>query len=62
MYACICHAVSERTVEVAVLAGADTIEALGDATGAGTGCGCCHDELQEVIDRAGRPLLRLYAS
>ena len=59
MYACICHAVSETDVELAVLGGADTIEAIGEATGAGTGCGSCHNELQDVLDRVRCPLLEL---
>ena len=59
MYACICHAVSTATVEYAVLGGATSVAEVGQATGAGTGCGSCHDVLGGVIDRIGCPLLAL---
>jgi bacterioferritin-associated ferredoxin len=49
VFACICHAVSDRQVVDAVDSGATTVEAIGNATGAGTGCGTCHDTLQELI-------------
>lgn len=45
MYACICHAVSERELAHVIAAGADTPEAVGRACGAGTGCGSCLDRI-----------------
>ncbi len=59
MYACLCHAVTVEQVELAVLAGADTVEEIGEATLAGTGCGCCHSRLRGVIERVqlGMPAL-----
>jgi bacterioferritin-associated ferredoxin len=59
MYACICRAVSTTSVEYAVLGGAASVEQVGEATGAGTGCGSCHDVLGAVIDRIGCPLMAL---
>lgn len=50
MFACICHAVSDHQVVDAVDAGATTIEAVGDATKAGTTCGSCHDTLEDLIE------------
>ena len=50
MFACICHAVSDHQVVDAVDAGATTIEAVGDATKAGTTCGTCHDTLEDLIE------------
>lgn len=41
MYVCICYAVTDRQVDAAIVAGADTPDAVGERTGAGTGCGGC---------------------
>jgi bacterioferritin-associated ferredoxin len=30
--------------------GLQTVEEVGDATEAGTVCGACHDEIQEILD------------
>ncbi len=49
MFACICHAVSDRQVVDAVDGGATTVAAIGDVTHAGTGCGTCHETLEELI-------------
>ena len=50
MYACICHAVTVDEVGAAVDAGADSIEAVGAVTAAGTCCSGCHDHLDEIIE------------
>ena len=50
MYACICHAVTVDEVGAAVDAGADSIEAVGEVTAAGTCCSGCHDHLDEIIE------------
>lgn len=60
MFACICCAVSVDEVNAAIDAGADTVDAVSDATYAGTGCGTCHERLEGLIeDRAGCPLAAL---
>jgi bacterioferritin-associated ferredoxin len=59
VYACICHAVSETDVELAVAGGADSIEAIGEATCAGTGCGSCHVVLEGLLDRVCGPVFVL---
>lgn len=59
MYACICHAVSETDVELAVVSGAASLLELGEATAAGTGCGSCHEVLDGILDRVGCPLMAL---
>lgn len=51
MYACMCRAVTVTEVEAAVLDGAHTVEDIGEATGAGTGCGCCHNRLLKIVTR-----------
>jgi bacterioferritin-associated ferredoxin len=59
MYVCICARVREREVRAAIRAGADTEESVGDACGAGTGCGSCLDRVCDLIDeeRAANPLV-----
>jgi bacterioferritin-associated ferredoxin len=48
---CSCHGVSERTIASHVEAGADSIEAVQDACGAGTSCGGCIGSLEDVVER-----------
>jgi len=59
MYVCICARVRERELRAAIRAGADTEESVGDACGAGTGCGSCLDRVCDLIDeeRAAHPLV-----
>jgi bacterioferritin-associated ferredoxin len=47
MFVCVCHRVRECEVRSAVRVGARTEESVGDACGAGTGCGSC---LQRICD------------
>lgn len=49
MYACICHAVTEAEVSEVIAAGSSTEEAVGDACGAGTGCGSCLDRICDML-------------
>ena len=49
MYVCICSRVRERDVRAAIRCGARTEESVGDACGAGTGCGSCLDRICELI-------------
>ncbi len=51
MYVCICEAVTETEVELAVLSGADTVEAVTEATEAGSCCGTCHPAIEAVLAR-----------
>jgi len=46
---CICKFVSEGAVRAARRTGARTLEAIAAATGAGTGCDCCHGTIQKVL-------------
>ncbi len=50
MFACICCAVSVDEVNAAIDAGAETVDAVSDATDAGTGCGTCHDRIEGLIE------------
>jgi bacterioferritin-associated ferredoxin len=48
MYACICFAVQETELADVIARGARTEDEVGDACGAGTGCGSC---LERICDR-----------
>lgn len=48
---CACHAVGVRTLAAAIARGADSVEALGQAIKAGTGCGACVPELRSLLAR-----------
>jgi NAD(P)H-nitrite reductase large subunit len=50
VYVCYCHAVTTREVEAAVDNGAETVDAVGDETGAGTGCGGCHPTIEDILE------------
>ena len=47
---CECFGVTNGQVKEAVDNGATTIEEVTEATGAGTGCGACNDDLQRLVD------------
>ncbi len=52
---CACHAVGERTLTEAIARGAESVEALGRALKAGTGCGSCIPELKALLAHTRRP-------
>jgi bacterioferritin-associated ferredoxin len=52
MYVCICEAVTEDDVRVAIGDGARSVDEVGDRTGAGTNCGTCREHLQQLLDAA----------
>ncbi|HEY3493154.1 MAG TPA: FAD-dependent oxidoreductase [Polyangiaceae bacterium] len=57
---CNCHRVTDAALKTAIASGADSVEALGAATRAGTGCGSCRGELAELVRKhapPSRPLL-----
>ncbi|MDJ0450717.1 nitrate reductase [Methylocystis sp. JR02] len=47
---CICHGVGAKEIEVAIDGRARTVETIGRATRAGTGCGSCRPEIQRLIN------------
>lgn len=51
---CLCHAVRDRELDAAIAEGAETVEQVGEACGAGTGCGACIEEIEERLECAGR--------
>lgn len=52
MIVCLCHRVSDRDIRTAVAQGAQDFEAVQQATGAATQCGCCGDCAREVFEEA----------
>jgi len=48
---CNCHKIGSAQLREAIEGGATTVEALGTATKAGTGCGSCKSELAQLIVR-----------
>lgn len=55
MYVCICARVRECEVRAAIRGGARCEESVGDACGAGTGCGTCLDRIYDLIDEEKTP-------
>jgi len=51
MIVCLCHGVRDRDLDAAIATGAGTVEEIGRACGAGTGCGSC---IPDVEDRLAR--------
>lgn len=48
---CHCFEVSREEIEQAIKEkGLKTVEEVGEATNAGTGCGGCQDRIQEILD------------
>jgi bacterioferritin-associated ferredoxin len=54
MYVCICARVRERDLRSAIRTGARCEESVGEACGAGTGCGSCVDRICDIIDEERR--------
>ncbi len=47
---CNCMSVTNGMIKDAVEAGATTLEEVQEATGAGTVCGACLDDVQRLVD------------
>ena len=56
MIVCICRSVSDRAIRAARDDGAVTLEAIGEATGAGSCCGCCRGSIAKIL---AEPLVEL---
>jgi len=59
---CNCNKVTEGQVCEAVAQGADSVEAIGSVTKAGTGCGSCRAELGQILARTPKKALPLVAA
>ena len=49
MIVCICKGLSDNAIHGVIREGAETVEEIGDACGAGTDCGTCQGSLEELI-------------
>jgi len=48
---CNCNEITRGEIVKAINdKGLKTVEEVGEATEAGTGCGACHDDIQEILD------------
>lgn len=54
MIVCVCEAVTDREICATRDAGARTLEAIAEVTGAGTGCGCCHGTIAKILAEPSR--------
>jgi bacterioferritin-associated ferredoxin len=52
VYVCICFAVRQSELADVIADGARTEEEVGDACGAGTGCGSCLDRICDRLEEA----------
>lgn len=48
---CNCMGVTVGAIKDAVENGADTLNEIQDATGAGTICGACFEEIEQLVDK-----------
>lgn len=55
MYVCSCHAVTDSVIRSCISRGASTVEEIGDACDAGTGCGSCHAHIDVFLAAANAP-------
>ena len=53
---CVCHMVGAKRIETAIDEGALSVDAIGTACAAGTGCGSCHSELKAMLSRRNEPI------
>ncbi len=54
MYVCLCKAASDRDVKTAIADGARSVDEVGEACGAGTGCGACRPMIHEMLEASGQ--------
>jgi len=52
---CSCNLISVGAIEDAIRVGADSVEAVGKATGAGTGCGGCQERIAAILEASSIP-------
>jgi bacterioferritin-associated ferredoxin len=49
MIVCLCRRVSDRTIRAAIADGAQSVAEVGAACRAGTGCGACHETIEDML-------------
>jgi bacterioferritin-associated ferredoxin len=58
VYVCLCKVASDKDVKAAIADGARTVDEVGEACGAGTGCGACRPMIHEMLESAGMTCAR----
>ncbi|SNQ49450.1 BFD-like (2Fe-2S) protein [Frankia canadensis] len=61
MLVCSCFAVSDRTLRAVIAAGARDVDEIGERCDAGTGCGGCVEEIEDLLDESAPRCARLVA-
>lgn len=54
MIVCLCKGVSSRTILDEVRRGNASVQGIAAACQAGTGCGCCKQQIKQLVEAAGR--------
>jgi len=49
MYVCICHGITEKTIQKAARNGVTNLTQLANETGATTGCGSCAEMAENIL-------------
>lgn len=64
MVVCVCRRVAESTIHEVIGHGARSVEEIGQRCGAGTDCGSCQDDLQDMLSalRSPAPSVRIRLS
>ncbi len=55
---CACRGVRKSKIEAAVAGGCASVDAVGEATGAGASCGSCRPEIARMLSPAAKPEVR----
>lgn len=55
MIVCLCKRATDRDISDAIDGGARTVDEVGEACGAGTGCGCCREFIHDQLAVSGAP-------
>ena len=50
MWVCICEEISDKKLKSVILSGACTLKDVSEVCYAGTGCGYCVSDIQEIIE------------
>lgn len=60
MFVCLCHGITDSEVKTTVRRGATSVDDVTEKCGAGSGCGMCKEQIQDIIDdeMTHTPLLR----
>ena len=50
MIVCVCHGIPCKRIRSVIREGAETVDAVGAACGAGTDCGSCREMIDDLIE------------